>query len=185
MCNSSIITHFLIYIYLILQSCVFLQNAIGIMCIVIGNGPGEKGFNPRSNDTKNSKKVVDSLLFNTQHYKVFIKGKWSNPGKRVTLSLIHRCSSFAFQILNGVWQAWIQIFSSPIPVAKIRLKSPGCPTSWRENSWIHTFPRVSAHREMQTASFRIQTPFPCPISSTITLKPQTPLVSYLIGNHLY
>ena len=27
--------------------------------------------------------VLDAYLFNTQHYKVQIQGKWSNPGKRV------------------------------------------------------------------------------------------------------
>ena len=27
--------------------------------------------------------VLDDSLLNTQHYKAGIKGKWSNPGKRV------------------------------------------------------------------------------------------------------
>ena len=29
----------------------------------------------------------DTSLFNTQHYKVWIKGKWGNPGKGVVPSL--------------------------------------------------------------------------------------------------
>ena len=30
--------------------------------------------------------VLDATLFNTQHYKVWLKGKWNNPGKGVVLS---------------------------------------------------------------------------------------------------
>ena len=38
------------------------------------------GFNPRSSHIKDLKMVLDAALLNTQHYKVRIKGKWSNPG---------------------------------------------------------------------------------------------------------
>ena len=33
--------------------------------------------------------VPDASVLNTQYYKVWIKGKWSNPGKKVVLSLDH------------------------------------------------------------------------------------------------
>ena len=49
------------------------------MCVCIGlmNSQwfGRLGFNPRSSHTKDSKMVLDAALFNTQHYKVRIKGK--------------------------------------------------------------------------------------------------------------
>ena len=38
--------------------------------------PERLGFNPRLNHTKDLKKMVlDAALLNTQHYKVWIKGK--------------------------------------------------------------------------------------------------------------
>ena len=40
-----------------------------------GADPGRPGFNSRSSHTKDSKMVLDTSLFNTQHYKVGIKGK--------------------------------------------------------------------------------------------------------------
>ena len=42
------------------------------------------GFNPRSSHAKDFlKMVLDATLLKTQHYKVRIKVKWSNPGKSV------------------------------------------------------------------------------------------------------
>ena len=40
------------------------------------------GFNPKSGHTKDSKMVLDASFHSTQHYKVLIKDKLSNPGKR-------------------------------------------------------------------------------------------------------
>ena len=51
-------------------------------------------FNPRSSYPKDSKMVLDISLLNTQHYKVQIKGKWSNPGKEVESSSTPRCCSY-------------------------------------------------------------------------------------------
>ena len=34
-----------------------------------------------------TKKVLDASLLNTKHYHVWIKDKWSNPGKEVVPSL--------------------------------------------------------------------------------------------------
>ena len=51
------------------------------------------------------------------------------------------------QFLSGVQQVWIQSFPSPRLVASPRLKNLVYPTiyPWRENNWIHTFPKgVSA-----------------------------------------
>ena len=39
------------------------------------NDPGDRGSIVRSSYTKDSKMVLDRALFNTQHYKVQIKGK--------------------------------------------------------------------------------------------------------------
>ena len=38
--------------------------------------------------------VLDAFLVNTQHYKVQVKGKWSNTGKGVALYFTLRCSSY-------------------------------------------------------------------------------------------
>ena len=49
---------------------------------VFADGP-EKRFNPRSSHAKDSKKVVlDASMFNTQHYKVYIKGKMEQSRER-------------------------------------------------------------------------------------------------------
>ena len=54
----------------------------------------ETGFNHKSGHTKDSKVVLDVSLLKTQHFKVRIKGKWSNPGKGVAPSPIPRYSSY-------------------------------------------------------------------------------------------
>ena len=43
---------------------------------------------------KLNKMVLDVALFNTQHYKIQINGKWSNPGKGVVPSTTPWCSSY-------------------------------------------------------------------------------------------
>ena len=43
---------------------------------------GRLRFNPSSSHTKTQKMVLDSTLLNTQHYKVQIKGKGINTGKK-------------------------------------------------------------------------------------------------------
>ena len=45
--------------------------------------PWRLGLNPRSSHPNDKKLVLDITLLNTQHYKVRIKIKWSNPGKGV------------------------------------------------------------------------------------------------------
>ena len=42
---------------------------------VFANGPGDRGSIPGQVITKTQKMVLDAALLNTQHYKVWIKGK--------------------------------------------------------------------------------------------------------------
>ena len=46
------------------------------------NGPEDWGSIPDPVIQKIQKMVLDASLLNTQHYKVQIKGKWSNKKKR-------------------------------------------------------------------------------------------------------
>ena len=55
---------------------VFLKyQAIGQMSRVFANGPGDQGSIPGWVIPKTQKMALDAALFNTQHYKVRIKGK--------------------------------------------------------------------------------------------------------------
>ena len=55
------------------------NQAIGQMGRVFINGPGDQGSIPGCH-TKDSKKLVlDATLLNTQHYKVWNKGKVNQP----------------------------------------------------------------------------------------------------------
>ena len=51
-------------------------------------------FQSREIITKTQKMVLDAFLLNTQHYKILIKNKWSNPGKGVVPSPTPQCSSY-------------------------------------------------------------------------------------------
>ena len=57
---------------------------------VFANGPGDLGSIPGRVIPKTLKIVLDT----TQHYKVHIKGKWSNSGKGVAPFPTPRCSSY-------------------------------------------------------------------------------------------
>ena len=52
-------------------------NDTGTMIRVFANGPGD-----RSSHTKDTKMVLDASLLNTQHYKVWIKGKVEQSRER-------------------------------------------------------------------------------------------------------
>ena len=45
------------------------------MSRVFANGPGDRGSIPAQVIPKTQKMVLDAALLNTQHYKVWIKGK--------------------------------------------------------------------------------------------------------------
>ena len=62
---------------------------IGIVVRVFANGLEDKDSIP-----KIQKMVLDNYLLNTQHYKVKIKDKWSNPEKGVVPSSTPQCSCY-------------------------------------------------------------------------------------------
>ena len=64
---------------------------VGIIVRVFAHGPRDRGSIPGWYISKTQKLVLDASLLNTQHYKIRIKGKWSNPGKGVAS---YRCSSY-------------------------------------------------------------------------------------------
>ena len=49
------------------------------------------------------KMVLDASLVNTQHYKIYIKGKWSNPENGVAPSPTPWCSSYWKEPLGHPW----------------------------------------------------------------------------------
>ena len=60
---------------------------------------------------KTQKIVLDASLLNTQHYKVWIKGKWTNPGKGVETSPTPRGNGFSkvslWVALNNGWPTYL------------------------------------------------------------------------------
>ena len=56
------------------------------MVWLFANGLGDWGSIPGRFILKIQKMVIDASLLNTQHFKVWIKGKWSNPEKGVAPS---------------------------------------------------------------------------------------------------
>ena len=64
------------------------------MVRVLANGPEYWDSIPGRVIPKTQKMVLDAALLNTQHYKVRIKGKWTNPGKGVTSSSTPRCHRY-------------------------------------------------------------------------------------------
>ena len=63
---------------------------------------------------KTQKMVHDAFLLKTQYYKIWIKGKWSNPGKETTSSSKPLCSSYwkgSLQVaLDYNWLTYIYIY---------------------------------------------------------------------------
>ena len=72
----------------------------------IGHWSGRPGFNPMLSHTKVLKLVLDASLLNTQHYKVWIKRKMSNPVKGVAPSSISWSSSY--------WKGSLQSLSTTV-----------------------------------------------------------------------
>ena len=75
------------------------------MVRVFINGPGDRGSIPSRVIPKTQKMISDASLLNTQHYKVRIRGTWSNLGKGITpsqqlnLVAIEKDSSGRLQLL--------------------------------------------------------------------------------------
>ena len=61
---------------------------------IFTTGLGDQGLIPGRVIPKTKNMVLDASLFNTQHYKVWIKGKQNNPEKGVVLSPTPHCSSY-------------------------------------------------------------------------------------------
>ena len=75
---------------------LFIINIVGT---VLANGPADQGLVPGRVIAKTQKMVLDASLPNTQHYKVRIKSKWSNPRKGVAPSPTPRGSSYRYIII--------------------------------------------------------------------------------------
>ena len=58
------------------------------------NGLRDQSSIPGRVISKTQNMVFNASLLNTQHYKVHIKGKWSNPVKGVMPSPTHQCNSY-------------------------------------------------------------------------------------------
>ena len=69
---------------------MLIIQVIGLMSRVFPNSPEDPGLVI----PKIQKMLLDATLLNTQHYKVRIKVKWSNPGKGVVPSPTSWCSSY-------------------------------------------------------------------------------------------
>ena len=82
----------LILLYGFKYSCL-IQKII-TMVRVFANGPVDLCSISDWVIPKTQKMVLDDSLLNTQHYKVRIRGKWSNPGKGIGTSPTPQCSSY-------------------------------------------------------------------------------------------
>ena len=104
-------------------SCFILKYTynppFGIIVRVFGNGLGDWGSIPGQELPKTQKMVLDAFLLNTQYYKVWIKGKWRNPGKVVA----PRYSSYwkgTLQVaLNYGWPTYLTYIIQLLPLAAI------------------------------------------------------------------
>ena len=75
------------------KRCIY--RPIDIMGTVFADGPGDRGSILGRVIPKTHKIVLDESLHNTQHYRLQIKSKWSNPGKSVASSPTPLSSSFS------------------------------------------------------------------------------------------
>ena len=64
------------------------------MVRVFANGPGDLGSIPSRVIPKAQKMILDASLLNTQHFKIWIKSKLTNPGKVVVPSPTPWCSGY-------------------------------------------------------------------------------------------
>ena len=84
------------------------------MVRVFANGLGDQGSIPGWVIPKTQKMVLNASLLDTQYFKVWIKGKWSNPRKGVVPSSTPWCSSYwkgSLQVaLDYSWLTYIYIY---------------------------------------------------------------------------
>ena len=94
------------------------------------NGLGYQGSMPSQAISKTQKMVLDASLLNTQHYKVLIKGQWSNPGKEVEPSHTPRCSSY--------WKGSLKV----------------CPWLWLANLlYLYIYPASQCEKDVTQSQF--------------------------------
>ena len=84
--------HMHVYIYMCVCMCTYICMHINVNIYILvdrvfANEPGNWGSILSRVIPKTKILVLYFSLLDTQHYKVRIKGKWSNPGKGVCPSL--------------------------------------------------------------------------------------------------
>ena len=107
-----------IYIYIYILTLVYINECIwanNYVCLYIShwlvgrmftNGSGKQGLIPSWVIPNTQKKVLDTSLLNTQHYKV----KWSNPGKGVAPFPIPWCRSYWKESLRVTNSTYLYIY---------------------------------------------------------------------------
>ena len=71
-----------------------IVRPVGLLGRVFANGHGDRGSIPGRVIPKTQKRLLDISLFNTQHYKVRIKGKVQEFKEGSVPFPTHRCSSY-------------------------------------------------------------------------------------------
>ena len=102
--------------------------------IVFANSPGDRSSIPGWVIPKTQKMVLVTSLFNTQHYKVWIKGKSSNPGKWVMLFSTPWCSSY-----------WKGSFRGTLDYSRLILY-----THTHTHTYIYTHPYICIYTYLYT-----------------------------------
>ena len=84
----------------------FLYLFIGLVGRGFTNGLVDWGSIPGRVIPKTQKMVLDASLINTQHYTVWIKGKWNSPGNGAASSPTPWCSNYWKREVSG--HPWLQ-----------------------------------------------------------------------------
>ena len=72
---------------------IYIHISTDIILVFV-DVPGDWGSNSHSVIPKTQKMVLDASLLTTQHYMLWIKRKWSKPGKAVVPSPTSQCFSY-------------------------------------------------------------------------------------------
>ena len=90
------VLYYILIVLSLILTCIILHNVpdIGLAVRVFANGPGDLGSIPGRVIPKIQKMVLDASLLNTQHYKVWIKGKVEPSREGVAPSPTSWCSSY-------------------------------------------------------------------------------------------
>ena len=98
--------------------------------------------------------IPDVSWLNLQHYKVQIKGKWSNPENGVAPSVAPWCSSYlkgSLQVaLNYGWPTYIYIY-----IYGEKVDIFGRPDKMMENKWNSGYTKTQTMDSVQNISFFI------------------------------